>query len=103
MRIQDLAQLSTRMFKTNPLRTWLTIFGMGVGTGAVVGSGAVVTKDVDPFTIAVGVPAKPIRKRFSDSIIEKLPEIAWWNWDRATLEARFDDLYNIEQFIEKYS
>jgi putative ABC transport system permease protein len=36
MRIQDLAQLSTRMFKTNPLRTWLTILGMGVGTGAVV-------------------------------------------------------------------
>ena len=36
MRLQDLAQLSTRMFKTNPLRTWLTILGMGVGTGAVV-------------------------------------------------------------------
>ena len=36
MRVQDLAQLSTRMFKTNPLRTWLTILGMGVGTGAVV-------------------------------------------------------------------
>ena len=36
MRIQDLAQLSTRAFKTNPMRTWLTILGMGVGTGAVV-------------------------------------------------------------------
>lgn len=36
MRVQDLAQLSTRMFKTNPMRTWLTILGMGVGTGAVV-------------------------------------------------------------------
>ena len=66
--------------------------GVTVGTGAVVGSGAVVTKDVAPYTIAVGVPAKPIRSRFPASIVEKLLQIAWWDWDRTTLEARFDEI-----------
>jgi phosphonate metabolism protein (transferase hexapeptide repeat family) len=77
--------------------------GVRVGTGAVVGAGAVVTKNVNPYEIVVGVPAKPIRKRFPDRVIEKLMAIAWWNWDRQKLEDSFDDLYNIDVFIEKYS
>lgn len=76
--------------------------GVHIGIGAVVGSGAVVTKDVEPYSIVVGVAAKPIRKRFDDATIEKLLTIAYWDWDRATLETRFDDLYDIEIFIEKY-
>ena len=76
--------------------------GVSVGTGAVVGSGAVVTKDVEPYTIVVGVSAHPIRKRFAEDIIAALLAIAWWDWDRAMLEARFDDLLNIQTFIEKY-
>jgi phosphonate metabolism protein (transferase hexapeptide repeat family) len=76
--------------------------GVSIGTGSVVGSGAVVTKDVAPYTIVAGVPAKPIRKRFPDDVAAKLQKIAWWDWDRATLEARFDDLLDLEAFLEKY-
>ena len=72
-------------------------------TGAVIGAGAVVTKDVAPYEVVVGVPVKPIRKRFTDEVIEKLLSIAWWDWDRATLEARFDDLLDLPTFLEKYA
>lgn len=76
--------------------------GISIGTGAVIGSGAVVTKDVEPYQIVVGVPAHPIRKRFSEEVITQLLDIAWWDWDRATLEARFEDFYDMDTFIAKY-
>jgi phosphonate metabolism protein (transferase hexapeptide repeat family) len=76
--------------------------GVEIGTGAVVGAGAVVTKSVGPYEVVVGVPARPIRKRFDDETIGKLLRIAWWDWDRATLEARFGELMDIESFLEKY-
>lgn len=80
----------------------LVMAGVKIGTGSVIGSGAVVTKDIDPYTVAVGVPARPIKKRFSDEIAEALLEIAWWDWDRSTLEARFNDLMDVEAFIANY-
>lgn len=77
--------------------------GVKVGTGAIIGSAAVVTKDVPDYGIAVGVGAKVIKKRFSEDIISKLLKTEWWNWDRATLEQRYKDLFDLNLFLEKYA
>jgi len=76
--------------------------GVRIGTGAVVGSGAVVTKDVEPYTVVVGVPAKPIKTRFTRDIIDRLLQIAWWDWPREQLEKRFHELNDVKGFVEKY-
>lgn len=54
--------------------------GVTIGDGAIIGTRAVVTKDVPPYTIVGGIPAKTIRKRFSDEVISRLLEIKWWEW-----------------------
>lgn len=76
--------------------------GVSIGTGAVIGSGAVVTKDVGPYQVAVGVGARVIKQRFPDAVVARLLETAWWDWDRATLEERFEDLLELETFLQKY-
>ncbi len=53
--------------------------GVSIGDGAVIASNALVNKDVDPYTIVGGVPAKPIKKRFNDEIIQFLLNLEWWN------------------------
>ncbi len=88
--------------------TWLghgviVMPGLNIGDGAVVGSGSVVTKDVKPYEIVAGTPAKPLRKRFSDDVIMKLQYIKWWHWSYENLKDRLPDFHmRAEEFVEKY-
>lgn len=54
--------------------------GVTIGDGAIIGARAVVTKDVEPYSIVGGIPAREIRKRFAPDVIERLRELQWWNW-----------------------
>jgi virginiamycin A acetyltransferase len=58
----------------------MILSGVIIGDGAVLGAGSVVTKNIPPYSIAVGNPVEVIKKRFSDEIIEQLSTITWWDW-----------------------
>lgn len=65
-----------------------------IGDGAIVGAGAVVTKDVDPYTIVAGVPAKVIKLRFDKKYINELLEIRWWNWSPEKIKINYELIIN---------
>jgi virginiamycin A acetyltransferase len=87
----------------------IILSGVKVGDGAVIGAGSVVTKDVAPYAIAVGNPARVIKKRFSDEIINSLIKIHWWDWseekitkNRAFFEMNFSNIkdnFDIDEII----
>lgn len=65
--------------------------GVHVGNGAVLAAGAVVTKDVAPYAVVGGVPARAIKSRFPPDIVTRLQAIAWWHWPFETISARLSD------------
>ena len=76
-----------------------------IGHGAVVASGAIVTKDVAPYTIVAGVTAQVVRHRFPETLAERMMELAWWDWDNKRLRAALPDFRSMraDEFLEKYS
>jgi phosphonate metabolism protein (transferase hexapeptide repeat family) len=79
--------------------------GVSIGTGAAIGAGAVVTKDIPPFAIAVGNPARVIRFRFPEQIRAALLEIAWWDWPRERLAAALEEIRTLpaEEFCRRHT
>ncbi|MCM2561293.1 chloramphenicol acetyltransferase [Lutimaribacter sp. EGI FJ00015] len=75
-----------------------------LGHGAVVAAGAVVTKDVAPYTIVAGNPARPLRDRQPPEIAARLVALAWWDWPHDALRAALDDFRKLdaETFLERY-
>ena len=64
--------------------------GVTIGDGAIIAAGAVVTKNVDAYTIVGGVPARPIRKRFDEDLIKQLQELRWWEYDLSHVSNKVD-------------
>ena len=75
-----------------------------IGHGAVIAGGAIVTKDVAPYMIVAGIPAVPLRARFSDAVAERMLALAWWDWPHDRLRAALDDFRKLraEDFLDRY-
>lgn len=76
------------------------IEGITIGDGAAVLAGAVVTKDVPPYAVVGGVPAKVIKYRFTEEQISMLLGSEWWNWDKNKLAQNADLFVDIDRFTE---
>ncbi len=76
--------------------------GVRIGDGAVVATKAVVTKDVPPYTIVGGNPARVLKKRFPDEVVKKLRAIQWWHWPFEKIQAAFPLMQDPEAFAERF-
>jgi len=76
--------------------------GVSIADGAVLGAHAVITKNVEPYAIVGGNPARVIKYRFTPKQIQDLLQIAWWDWSDDLIKERVNDFDDINIFIEKY-
>jgi acetyltransferase-like isoleucine patch superfamily enzyme len=78
--------------------------GVKISNGSIVASGSVVTKDVPPYSIVAGNPAKVVKMRFTYQQIEYLLNISWWNWDEDKIKEYAMIMWsdNIDEFINKF-
>jgi len=81
----------------------IILSGVTIGDGAIIGARAVVTKDVPPYTVVAGVPAKEIRKRYSPQTIERLCQLKWWDWPHEKIRHALPALMsgNLEDLCEE--
>lgn len=81
----------------------LILSGVTIGDGAVIGANSVVTKEVEPYSIVAGNPAKQVRKRFDQKTIDALLDIRWWNWNIRQIQRNMPTLLSnrVNEFIEK--
>lgn len=77
--------------------------GITIGNGAIIGMGSVVTKDVEPYTICAGNPAKHIRYRFDQEIITELEKLKFWDFDEDLLRVKAQNIKNPKKFIEEFN
>ena len=77
--------------------------GIQIGDGAIVAAGSVVTKNVEPYTIVGGIPAKPIKKRFSEDQVKKLMALKWWDWEFEKVQQESGLFKDIDLFLSKHS
>ena len=78
--------------------------GVTIGHGAVVAAGAVVTKDVAPYAVVAGVPARFLKWRFAPQVAERITQLAWWDWEHGRLAQAVDDMraLEVEVFLAKH-
>lgn len=81
----------------------LLMEGVHIGNGAVVAAGAIVTKDVPPYAIVAGVPAKVIKYRFDESIRTELNRVEWWNKDEEWIKKHTEDFVDVNAFLRRSS
>lgn len=74
----------------------LVMPGVRIGDGAIIAARSVVTRDVEPYTIVGGNPARPLRQRFPKEVIAELLEIRWWEWDAARITRNLESIVSAD-------